>query len=212
MTALVLGGASLAGGRGGAFGSFLGAVNLYLITFVLATFNFGAVQSFVTSLAYGTILVASLLLTLLIPFIQRHIRNFSPVLYFVTLSVIALGVILHATNDYQNRAPAEAPASEAVVRLEPIAPQDLYVSPLEVPAVGEEEKALRSFAAPFVLSSLLLVVIAVFVRIAVSQSDRRTIAPAVVVVVSALVLLGAYLMRQSSVEAPAAPAVQEAPL
>ncbi|MCB1478064.1 MAG: ABC transporter permease [Rhodobiaceae bacterium] len=213
VTALVLGGASLAGGRGGAFGSFLGAVNLYLITFVLATFNFGAVQSFVTSLAYGTILVASLLLTLLIPFIQRHIRNFSPVLYFVSLSVIALGVILHATNDYQNRAPAETPTPQAFVRLEPIPPQNLYVAPLEVPAVGEEEKALRSFAAPFVLSSILLVVIAVFVRVAVSQSDRKTIAPAVVVVISALVLLGAYMMRQANVETPPArPALQEAPV
>ncbi|MGC4023824.1 MAG: ABC transporter permease [Mesorhizobium sp.] len=55
VTALVLGGASLAGGRGGVFGSFLGAANLYLITFCLSTFNFGAVQSFVTNLAYGTI-------------------------------------------------------------------------------------------------------------------------------------------------------------
>ena len=213
VTALVLGGASLAGGRGGAFGSFLGAVNLYLITFVLATFNFGAVQSFVTNLAYGTILVASLLLTLLIPFIQRHIHNFSPVLYFVTLSVIALGVILHATNDYTpHGAPTEPPASQATVALEPIAPQALYVAPLEVAAAGKQEEALRAFAGPFVLSALLLVVIAVFVRVAVSQSDRKTIAPAVVVVVAALVLLGAYLMRQASVEAPAGPALQEAPV
>lgn len=39
VTALVLGGASLAGGRGGVFGSALGAINLYLITFVLSTFT-----------------------------------------------------------------------------------------------------------------------------------------------------------------------------
>ncbi|MCB1444270.1 MAG: ABC transporter permease, partial [Rhizobiaceae bacterium] len=45
VTALVLGGASLAGGRGGVFGSALGAINLYLITYVLSTFNFGTVQS-----------------------------------------------------------------------------------------------------------------------------------------------------------------------
>ena len=100
VTALVLGGASLAGGRGGVFGSALGAINLYLITFVLATFNFGTVQSFVTNLAYGTILVVSLLLTLLIPVIQRYIRNFSPLLYFVVLAVVVLGIILHATFDY----------------------------------------------------------------------------------------------------------------
>ena len=70
VTAMVLGGTALAGGRGGVMGSLLGAVNIYLITYVLATFNFGAVQSFVTDLAYGTILVLSLLLTLVLPFIR----------------------------------------------------------------------------------------------------------------------------------------------
>ena len=88
VTAMVLGGTSLAGGRGGVMGSLFGAVNLYLITYVLATFNFGAVQSFVTDLSYGSILVISLLLTLVLPFIQRHVRNFSPLLYFVALSVV----------------------------------------------------------------------------------------------------------------------------
>ena len=53
VTALVLGGANLAGGRASIFGSLLGAVNIYLITYVLATFSFGAVQSFVTDLSYG---------------------------------------------------------------------------------------------------------------------------------------------------------------
>jgi ribose transport system permease protein len=208
VTALVLGGASLAGGRGGVFGSFLGAVNLYLITFVLATFNFGAVQSFVTNLAYGSILVISLLLTLIIPFIQRHIRNFSPVLYFVALSVVVLGVILHATNDYQGRGPA-APEAESGTRapLPAIAPESLYVAPLEVGVPGADEAALRDAATPFVLSVLLLVVLAVFVRIAVSQSDRRTIGPGVVFVVAALVLLGAYMVRHDGV-ATQTPAVE----
>ena len=93
VTALVLGGTSLAGGRGTIMGSLFGAMNLYLITYVLATFNFGAVQSFVTDLAYGALLVISLLLTTALPFIQRYIRNFSPLLYFVALSVIVFGVI-----------------------------------------------------------------------------------------------------------------------
>lgn len=196
VTALVLGGASLAGGRAGVFGSFLGAVNLYLITFVLATFNFGAVQSFVTNLAYGTILVISLLLTLIVPFIQRHIRNFSPVLYFVVLGVIALGVILHATNDRDPRARNVEPEQPAIVHsLQPIAPEMLYVGPLEVAKPDSGDDELRREAAPMILSALLLIVIAFFVRIAVSQSDRKTIAPAVAVVVAALVLLAAYLMR-----------------
>jgi ribose transport system permease protein len=207
VTALVLGGASLAGGRAGIFGSFLGAVNLYMITFVLATFNFGAVQSFVTNLAYGSILVISLLLTLVIPFIQRHIHNFSPVLYFVVLGVVVLGVILHATNDRNPRArtPAQTEAAAAVVQmLEPIAPEELYVGPLEVARPNATDVALRTKAAPLVLSILLLVVIAVFVRVAVTQSDRKTIAPAVAVVVAALVLLGAFMMRHDVADAPPA--------
>ena len=44
VTTLVLGGANLAGGRGSVVGSLFGAVNIYLITFVLATFSFGKVQ------------------------------------------------------------------------------------------------------------------------------------------------------------------------
>lgn len=196
VTALVLGGASLAGGRGGVFGSFLGASNLYLITFVLATFNFGAVQSFVTNLAYGSILVISLLLTLIIPFIQRHIHNFSPVLYFVVLGVLAMGVILHATNDRDPRArPAPVEEIAVVQPLGPIASEQLYVGPLEVAVPDRADGELRSKAGPLVLSALLLIVIAVFARVAFSQSDRRTIAPTVVVVVTALVLFGAYLMR-----------------
>jgi ribose transport system permease protein len=193
VTALVLGGASLAGGRGGVFGSFLGAVNLYLITFGLSTFNFGAVQSFVTSLAYGTILVISLLLTLIIPVIQRYIRNFSPLLYFVTLSVVALGVILHAAND-QAAIPA-APAAISAHALKPIDPSTLYVGPLEVAAPDATETALREAAAPIVLSLLLLIAIAVFLRVAISQASRRGIAPAVVVVIAALVLFAAFTMR-----------------
>ena len=200
VTALVLGGASLAGGRGGVFGSFLGAINLYLITFVLATFNFGAVQSFVTNLAYGTILVVSLLLTLIIPFIQRHLRNFSPLLYFVALSVVALSVILHATFDYQSQGQdqpetgANQPALSSQM-LTPIDREQLYVAPLEVAAPNQQERAMRAAAAPLILFILLMVVIAVFLRVAFSQSDRRSLAPVVAVVILALVVLGAYMMR-----------------
>jgi ribose transport system permease protein len=191
VTALVLGGASLAGGRGGVFGSALGALNLYLITFVLATFNFGTVQSFVTNLAYGTILVVSLLLTLLIPVIQRYIRNFSPLLYFVALSVVVLGVILHATFDY-----AALGAAGAFLP-GPLDMQAALTGPLEIATLSSATEALRLSAAPLVLSALLLVVIAVFLRLALGQSDRRTIAPAVAVVVAALVLAGAYAVSDT---------------
>ncbi|OJT97773.1 MAG: hypothetical protein BGN83_01190 [Rhizobium sp. 63-7] len=201
VTALVLGGASLGGGRGGVFGSALGAINLYLITYVLSTFNFGTVQSFVTNLAYGAILVISLLLTLLIPVIQRRIRNFSPLLYFVALSVVVLGIILHATFDYGALGAAGAIVSG------PLDMQAALTGPLEIATVSPETEALRIAAAPLVLSVLLLIVIAVFVRLAVGQSSRRTLAPAVAVVVAALVLAGAYVMAEG-VRGPETEAVE----
>lgn len=190
VTALVLGGASLGGGRGGVFGSALGALNLYLITYVLSSFNFGSVQSFVTNLAYGVILVVSLLLTLLIPVIQRYIRNFSPLLYFVALSVVVLGIILHATFDYGSLGAAGAYVPGALDL------QASLVAPLETASLSNETEALRVAAAPFVFSSIILIIVAVFVRLAVGQSDRRRIGPAVAVVVAALALAGAYAIAE----------------
>ena len=61
VTALVLGGANLAGGRGGVVGSTLGALNMFLISYLLSAFSFGSVSGFVTQLAFGLILVGSLL-------------------------------------------------------------------------------------------------------------------------------------------------------
>lgn len=221
VTALVLGGASLAGGRGGVFGSFLGAANLYLITFVLSTFNFGAVQSFVTNLAYGSILVASLLLTLAIPFIQRHIRNFSPLLYFVALGVVTLGIVLHATYDggpgttpeasVAAPATAEAAAPAAPARLAPVPPAALYVAPLEVAAPTPDEARLAAAAKPFVLGVLLAAAIALFLRVAFAGARRGAVAPLVAAVTAALVLLAAYgLSRPGAGPAPT-PAAEARP-
>jgi ribose transport system permease protein len=94
VTALVLGGVSLSGGRGGVTGALLGALNLYLIGFVLATFNFGAIQAFVTQMSYGIILVLSLLLTLLVPVIGRHISFISPWGAFLVLGAVVVGIML----------------------------------------------------------------------------------------------------------------------
>lgn len=211
VTALVLGGASLAGGRASVFGSLLGALNLYLITFVLATFNFGAVQSFVTNLAYGIILVVSLLLTLVIPFIQRHIRSFSPLLYFIVLAVIGLGVVLHATYDAappaadtQAAPDAPPPPMAAKRRLAPIDPAQLYVAPLESAAPDTDAMALRVAAGPWVAGVVLAAMLAVFLRLAIGHTRRRTIAPVVGLVVAALVLLGVYVVGvRSDFGAPA---------
>ncbi len=100
ITALVLGGVSLAGGRGGVTGALLGAVNLYLIGYVLATFDFGAIQGFVTQLFYGVILVLSLLLTLLVPIVGRHVSFVSPYAAFIVLGAIVVAIMLQvATSD-----------------------------------------------------------------------------------------------------------------
>lgn len=66
ITALVLGGTSLAGGRGGITGSVLGAIAMYLVFVVLSSFNFGAISGFMTQFFYGLMLVASLMLALLV--------------------------------------------------------------------------------------------------------------------------------------------------
>jgi len=71
VTALVLGGANLAGGRGSAFGSLLGALNIYLITYI----------------------------SVALPHLQKRVRGLSPLMFFVILAVIALGVIMHTTMD-----------------------------------------------------------------------------------------------------------------
>ncbi len=116
VTALVLGGANLAGGRGGAFGSLLGALNIYLITYGLSTFSFGMVQSFVTDLAYGVMLVVSLLISVAVPYLQKRVRNLSPLTFFVILAVIALGVIMHTSMD-QTLEPLAAVSSSSFVIL-----------------------------------------------------------------------------------------------
>lgn len=94
VTAVVLGGISLAGGRGNVLGALLGAINLFLIGYVLATFNFGSVQAFVTQMSYGLILIASLLLTLLVPLVGRHISFITPFSAFMILGSVVIAIML----------------------------------------------------------------------------------------------------------------------
>jgi len=99
VTALVLGGANLAGGRGSAFGALLGSLNIFLITFALSTFNFGKMQSFITDMSYGLMLVVSLLISIAIPFLQKRGRGLSPALVFLVLGIISLGVMVSVSMD-----------------------------------------------------------------------------------------------------------------
>lgn len=199
VTALVLGGTSLAGGRGTVMGSLFGALNLYLITYVLATFNFGAVQSFVTDLAYGAILVASLLLTTALPFIQRHIRNFSPLLYFVALSVVVFGVILHTTFDYASLgAAADAATDAAKLAL----PAQSFAGPLEVVSLQAGDAQFSAFATPLIYATILIIALPIMVRVIFSNSDFRNIGFLVTIVVTSLLLLSGYLITQDSDVSP----------
>lgn len=175
VTALVLGGASLAGGRASVAGSLVGAVNIYLISYSLSTFNFGTLQSYVTQLAYGGILVASLMLTLALPYIQRRIRSFSPPLFFIALSSIALGVALHTVFDYGRLAQT---ATE-------MATPELF-APLVIDSPAAGAGSLLGY---WLGVAFVALTIPVLLRLLVSGSNRSNVQTAVYVVVAAIILL-----------------------
>lgn len=62
ISAVALGGVSLAGGRGGLLGAAIGALDIFLLQNALTYFN---VSTFVLQIAYGAILVAAVVLTAL---------------------------------------------------------------------------------------------------------------------------------------------------
>ncbi len=97
VTAVVLGGVSLAGGRGTVTGALIGATSLFLIGYVLATFQFGPVQGFVTQLLYGLTLIASLLLTMLVPIVRRYVSFVSPFAAFMVLGVVVASIVLEVS-------------------------------------------------------------------------------------------------------------------
>ena len=203
VTALVLGGTSLAGGRGGVIGSLLGAVNLFLIGYVLATFNFGMVQGFVTDLAYGVILVLSLLLTVALPYLQHYARRLSPFLVFVLLSALFAGVMLHAKHDYaknlsvgavarDSAAPALAPAAIAASTAQ--RPAASFIFEQSSPAASFTTTLLQNSAA---LAALLLLALVLFLRVMVSQTRARVMTPILYGGFAAIILLGVWLLADT---------------
>jgi ribose transport system permease protein len=190
VTALVLGGTSLAGGRGGVIGSLLGAVNLFLIGYVLATFSFGAVQGFVTDLAYGLILVLSLLLTVAIPWLQRRITNISPTIIFIVLSTLFAGVILHAKFDYSLPAPPAAVSDAAAPP--PAAPDAVAATGFFFEEVNASHDASSTLAQPIALSLLLAIALLIVARAMVLQTRQRRFSPRMVYILISLLVLAAY--------------------
>lgn len=196
VTALVLGGTSLAGGRGGVIGSLLGAVNLFLIGYVLATFSFGAVQGFVTDLAYGLILVLSLLLTVAIPWLQRRITNISPTIIFIVLSTLFAGVILHAKFDYSLPAPPAAVSDAAAPP--PAAPDAVAATGFFFEEVNASHDAGSTLAQPIALSLLLAIALLIVARAMVLQTRQRRFSPRMVYILISLLVLAAYLAWDNS--------------
>jgi ribose transport system permease protein len=65
VAALVLGGASLLGGRGSMLGSAAAAFAVFLVNYIVGTFDFGTISSYVVQLSYGLILIIALVLGVL---------------------------------------------------------------------------------------------------------------------------------------------------
>lgn len=207
VTALVLGGTSLAGGRGGAIGSLLGALNLFLIGYVLATFNFGGVQGFVTQLAYGLILVLSLMLSVALPFIQRRVRYVSPFLVFVVLSLLFTGVMLHAKYDYGQQAAVQsemkAGTEDAIFWANSQASvQNRILNPLAF--IQGEEGARFSLSASqkkMAWAALLLITVVAVLRVAVAEARTRTMTPFMYVSLLIIILAAVFLLTASYIHA-----------
>lgn len=188
VTAVVLGGVSLAGGRGTIVGALLGATNLFLIGYVLATFQFGAVQGFVTQLLYGLTLIGSLLLTILVPVVGRYISFISPFAAFVVLAAIVGGIVLEVST-----AQTYADAGAAAVATS----GDLVNRYLILPPATDVEP-LRIWLSP--LQRLLLVVTAaavsviVMVRVIAAEAAARRFGVFGHAVVASFILLALTLV------------------
>jgi ribose transport system permease protein len=188
VTALVLGGTSLAGGRATVMGSLLGALNLFLIGYVLSTFSFGDVQGFVTDLCYGVILVLSLLLTLLLPLLSRWIRHVSPLPVFVVLGLVFTGVALHATFDYAGLPPGVAAGS------------DTASGGLVFVQSGDRAVLPRSaFATVVTQAGVLLLCAVAILRLLVWQAGKRAMTPLLYVLLAGLVIAGGWLLISLSI-------------
>jgi ribose transport system permease protein len=168
---------------------------------VLATFSFGAVQGFVTDLAYGLILVLSLLLTVAIPWLQRRITNISPTIIFIVLSTLFAGVILHAKFDYSLPAPPAAVSDAAApppAAPPPAAPDAVAATGFFFEEVNASHDASSTLAQPIALSLLLAIALLIVARAMVLQTRQRRFSPRMVYILISLLVLAAYLAWDNS--------------
>ena len=206
VTALVLGGTSLAGGRGSIIGSLLGALNIYLITYVLSTFNFGMVQSFVTDAAYGLILVVSLLLTLVLPRLPARVRSVSPFAFFVVLGVVAFSVILYSKDEIIAPAPVAGESGLTVLGGDDSGLTVLGGDDSGLMVLGGDDAPAEATApkgTPLVYAALTVVVVVFLVYLLYRHTSLSLVAFAGVL---ALLVLGLALHDGGEPTAPGGPA------
>lgn len=194
VTAMVLGGVSLAGGRGGATGALLGALNLFMIGYVLSTFDFGSIQAYVTQLFYGLILVLSLLLTLLVPVVARYISFISPYGAFVVLGVVVVGIMLQVSTHDTYVPPDAGPAVAAATK-------DLWSRYLVLPPSGGAGIAgltLTSVQAWALGLAVALVALVVVARTITVEATSLRLGAFLYVVIGALILLSLLMAGEFS--------------
>jgi ribose transport system permease protein len=159
-----------------------------LIGYVLATFDFGSVQGFVTDLSYGVILVLSLLLTVALPYLHRWLRYVSPLLVFLALGLLFTGVALHATYDYTTLSPHGGSGSQA--------------DWIAAPVLEQVEQAPSYVRSPFStrISQLIVLLLAVvtILRILVWQSAQRRMTPLLYAAVGVGGAVGLWLLMDTS--------------
>ncbi len=209
VTALVLGGTSVAGGRATVFGSLLGALNLFLIGYVLATFDFGSVQGFVTDLCYGVILVLSLLLTVALPYLQSWLRYVSPLLVFIVLGLLFAGVALHATYDYTTLSPhAGAPPATQEQTTDangnPVAPPAVPLDLRAFTPVLEQVQQGPDFVRTLLSTKLsqlavLMLALVIALRLLVWQANQRRMTPLLYAAIGGVGVLGVWLLMDTGV-------------
>ncbi len=194
VTAVVLGGVSLAGGRGGVIGAALGAINLFLIGYVLATFNFGTVQAFVTQLSYGLIMILSLLLTLLVQIIGRYLHVITPFSAFIVLGAIVLGIMLKVS--------AEDVRPAATALAAPVADGNPMTRYLLLPATdgsGIGQFVLSPWQTMLFGLAAALALLTVTVRTVTAEALSLRLGVFVYVFVSAMILLLLFVVGDLSV-------------
>ena len=159
---------------------------------MLATFNFGMVQSFVTRLAYGVILVLSLLLSLALPRLQGRLKGLSPLLFFLLLALVASAVVIHARFDY-----ASPQATEVETPATPVTdPKSTSVFMFEGEASDACPASGRPWSKYLAYGGILALFFLILLRIAVAQGEKKNVATPVFIVTIAVMLLGVYLVAR----------------